>query len=614
MGIAIIKGEFGANALGRTMHNLTPKDSNRRKSFTNNDLKNTRWEEVNGVYKVAYINLGQATQHYKYVLCDSQGNELQSQTGVSINQISGDITLDSNYDGSAVYAKVVPIVDNYYSDAINTTAVLVIDESEYTLDFAYNNSQGINARPQQVSMTSFTISEDGVVVTSDKSELSNASVVVKENTNVIFSSNDITASLIIPGNTSSTYRDLIITIQGTYNGVPLSKSFVLPQGADAIDTIGTISYSGSLVKGTTLDPNDFETTATYLSGKTPVQLHGISVNPNTIQNSTATYTVTFEGNKSGQIELIPEDSQVTAKAYISGFPTQSAEGTNDGPYHNPNTTTHEWPLYVIVTHTDNTNEEMKFTDYLALNEEKETYAAPVVTITQSFMYDNMATVNSTNGTLTFDFDNKTDYTYDEPKTKIESISINCTSNSDRSVTSPTIRLNADRQDYSYFNSDRFEEHDLLEKDSSDNYLYVDQVSAGVGNNYYRVSAQSASQNQIVLENNGTFYKLKKLPEYYFKISGTQQDGGIGYGGIISRVQPSAGVDYELVADNYQTTNTKIIDLVKLPRTVYIKHTPQIVSGKTYQDYTTYIVDGYPYTSNNPYTYLNIKILIPKNNN
>lgn len=324
MGIAIIKGEFGANALGRTRHNITPKDPNKRKLFTNNDLKNTIWEEDNGVYKVVYINLGEATQHYKYILCDSDGNELQSQTGVSINQINGNITLDSNYDGSAVYAKVVPIVDNYYNVAINTTAVLVIGESSYTLNFAYNNSQGINARPQQVSMTSFTISEDGVVVTSDKSELSNASVIVKENTNVIFSSNDITASLVIPGNTSSTYRDLIVTIQGTYNGVPLSKSFVLPQGADAIDTISAISYSGSLGKGTTIDPNDFKTTATYLSGKNPYQIYGISVTPNTIQNSTATYTVTFEGNKSGQIELIPEDTLKVA--YATNVSTDIKDG------------------------------------------------------------------------------------------------------------------------------------------------------------------------------------------------------------------------------------------------------------------------------------------------
>ncbi len=608
MGIAIIKGEFGANALGRTVHNVTPKDPNRRKSFTSNDLKNTIWEENNGVYKVVQINLGQSTQHYKYVLCDSQGNELQSQTGVSINQISGDITLDSNYDGSAVYAKVVPIIDNYYNIAINTPAVLVITESAYTLDFVYNNSKGIDARPQQVSMTSFAIYEDDLIVTNDKSELNNASVVVKENGNTIFSSNNINTDLSIPGNTSSTYRELIVTIQGTYNGVSLSKSFLLPQGADAIDTIGAISYSGSLVKGTTIDPNDFKTTATYLSGKTPYQIRGLSVSPATIQNSTATYTVTFEGNKTGQIELVPE----VIKAYISGFPTQSKEGANDGPYHNPNTTTHEWPLYVMVTRVNGDIEEKTFTEYLALDEPKETYNAPVIDMANTFMYDSMATIDPVNGTLTYSFDDKTDYTYDEPKTKINSVSLTCTSDSTKSVTSPDFRLHADRWDSSYFSSDNFEEHDLTEVDSGGNYVYLDAMTSGVGTSYFRVSAESKSAGKIILQNNGTVYKLKKLPEYYFKISGAASDG-IAYGGIISRVNPDSG-DYQLKATNYVNTNTKIIDLVDVPRTVYIKHTPQVESGKTYQNYTTYIVDGYPLTQSDQQVYLNIKILIPKNNN
>lgn len=569
MGIAIIKGEFGANALGRTMHNLTPKDSNRRKSFTNNDLKNTRWEEVNGVYKVAYINLGQATQHYKYVLCDSQGNELQSQIGVSINQISGDITLDSNYDGSAVYAKVVPIIDNYYSVAINTTAVLVIDESEYTLDFAYNNSQGINARPQQVSMTSFTISEDGVVVTSDKSELSNASVVVKENTNVIFSSNDITASLVIPGNTSSTYRDLIVTIQGTYNGVPLSKSFVLPQGADAIDTIGIISYSGSLIKGTTLDPNDFKTMATYLSGKTPFQLHGISVNPNTIQNSTATYTVTFEGNRSGQIELIPEDSQVITKTYISGFPTDTGPREADGPYPSPTQGTHNWPLWVEVTHSDSNLgvENMTYDQYLALNEEKENYSSPVVVIAHT----STASVGQ-NGTLTYDFSGS-NYAYDSPDTKISSITINHESDSSKNKSISNITINADRFDTTYFSNF-----------TSEPLVQVSGVEVLSG--YH--DSQSSNDSQVVIDtdsasHNGVIYKLPSSQDYYIHAPGT---GGSYSIAIISLPSGQSVTNTTYVVDN---VNIKWVPVDSSTRNIYIHHTP--TSG-----YTTYLVMNLTFAS------------------
>ena len=58
MGIAIIKGELGAYATTRSIQNVTPKDSTRRKLFVNGDLSNVAWELIDGVYRVTYVDVG----------------------------------------------------------------------------------------------------------------------------------------------------------------------------------------------------------------------------------------------------------------------------------------------------------------------------------------------------------------------------------------------------------------------------------------------------------------------------------------------------------------------------------------------------------------------------
>ena len=210
----------------------------------------------------------------------------------------------------------------------------------------------------------------------------------------------------------------------------------------------------------------------------------------------------------------------------------------------------------------------------------------------------MATVDS-NGTLTYDFtlDN---YVYDGEKTKINSIQISCTSDQSKSVsyTGNGVRINAEVQDSSYF-TENFNAVSL----STDNVLQEIQTNA------YHVEAGSASEaNKIVLDTNGTVYKLKPATDYYFKVSiNTANNKDYGFGGIISRTPTTS----TLTASQYNRTNTSLVVVPDTNRIAYVHHTPIIESGKTYEDYITYFVDGYPNSSD---TYLNIEVLIPKNNN
>ena len=363
MGIAIIKGNFGANAYSRTMQNVTPKDENRRELFTDDDLRDTVWELRDGVYKVAYINLGQATQHYKYEICNSNGDKI-TLPGVYIDEITGTIRLDSNYEGTAIYARVVPIVNQYYPTAIATPAVLVKEGEQipdtYSLSFKYTNDVGITARPQELSLVSFAIKVNNVSVSTDASELTNASVVATVNGQTIASSSNIQI-LSIPGNTASTSRTIDISISGTYDGNSVSGSIQLPQGADTIDNMGAISYNGSLLVGTTINPNNFKTTVTYLSGKTPYQLSGTSVNPTTIQSGTVTYTVTFPEGQSGEIQLTGQ-TESSAKLHISGLPTKPYPAIDENSI-TQNGAVISIPLVVHVVDENNVDHEFCHIDH-----------------------------------------------------------------------------------------------------------------------------------------------------------------------------------------------------------------------------------------------------------
>lgn len=562
MGIAIIKGEFGANALCRTRQNVTPKDSNRRKSFTNNNLQNVVWGLQNGVYEVAYIDLGQATQHYKYVICNSNGDEI-TQAGVNINEITGTIRLDANYEGGDVYAKVVPIINEYYPTAIATSAVLVKEADEvqdnYVLSFAYNNSQGIDARPRQVSMTSFSIKNNGVLETEDRSSLTNVSVVAKVNGIALVSSNSITQDLSIPGNEGDA-REIVIVVQGNYEGSTVSNSFILPQGADGIDTIGAITYSGSLVAGTTIDPHNFSALATMLSGKTPYTVYGQSVSPETITNGVDTYTVTFVENKQGTIQLTS-----VSKASIS-LPSQ--------PYPTANSTANDgsiitMPLTVNVTNADGTDGgSMLFTEFLAATNlgQKETYGNPQITFSSNAMYNNMPNLDNgsgvgSDGTLTFDL-TKPNYVYD--KTKITGISIPCTSGGTSINATLDYSVGAQKLNTTYFQNMTSVKLDDLTSDQLNNLNIIKHTGKKVSAS----SLYSQYPNQLYIEtgdSSNIYYELPYNANGY--IIGIIGGANVG---IIS--DTSLGSLYTINQNDIKGLESSSSSML------YIKHTPS--SGKS----------------------------------
>lgn len=599
MGVAIIKGEFGANALGRTIQNVTPKDSNRRKLFTSNDLRNVVWELQNGVYEVAYIDLGQATQHYKYVICNSSGDEI-TQAGVSINEITGTIRLDTDYEGGAVYAKVVPIINEYYTTAIATSAVLVKEADEvqdnYVLNFAYNNSQGINARPQQVSMTSFSIKNNGILETDDKSDLTDVSVIAKVNGIALVSSNSITQDLSIPGNEGDV-REIVIVVQGKYEGNTVSNSFILPQGADQIDTIGAISYSGSLVAGTTIDPHNFSALATNLSGKTPYTIRGQSVSPETITNGVDTYTVTFAGNKQGTIQLTG-----VSKAYISGFPENPYP--TDNPVISQDGSVVSIPLKVMVVEPGNvTPTEKTFAEFLELSP-RETYDTPAITFREEILdYSIPQKQNGVgeDGSLNYDL-TKDNYVYD--KTRISGITLTCTSDSTKSCTYGSVSIGMHSVYSTYFtNTDNFTSDDLISKPvisgsatptAASGVTILGGSGSNVGVHYSNTS--SSTSNGLALSSSGYYYRLPQQDSYYLSVTGSSS-----YVAIISIIDDennglTGGSTYKM---NTWGNNIKVLE-TSSRNLKYIHHTPD-------PNTKTYIVDlGNEY----PLTW---KLLTPKNN-
>lgn len=186
----------------------------------------------------------------------------------------------------------------------NSDATFNVLDSMYTLKFAYQNYQGIDAAPRQVSMTTFGIyDEDDLIITNNKNDLTNVSVVGRVDFVEIARTDSITGTLSIPGNTSNKSRDINITVSGRYNGQYLRANYILPQGADKLTAVTNIQYNGSTTAGTTLDPDDFIATGTFLSNKSPEDVMSQSVSPTTIQAGTNTYTVTFRDGVTGTISI-----------------------------------------------------------------------------------------------------------------------------------------------------------------------------------------------------------------------------------------------------------------------------------------------------------------------
>lgn len=295
MGYAIIKGGAREYALNRQVQNLTPIDSNYRKNLAANVVA-TYGSEIDGVYRVTSINLGEATQPYIYALVDSSGND-KAYTGVSINQFSGAITTSAGYTGEAVYVKVKPqIVANYYTTTAATSAFLAIQQHAvdthtaslnsftYTIDGGTGWPQSLTSSETTLTLTQLNITYDGnPVVISDldniPNELTNSAVtaVTGTSTNVAKTGSTL-KQLIITRNTSTSSRSVKVTINAKYNGISISAERTIMQEGKTLESITFASYNGSastpisVNNGETLAASSFKVNGTYDNGETASNL------------------------------------------------------------------------------------------------------------------------------------------------------------------------------------------------------------------------------------------------------------------------------------------------------------------------------------------------------
>lgn len=286
MGYAIIKGGAKAYALNRQEQNLTPKDATYRKNIPSN-ITCTYGPSVNGVYKVTDINLGDATQPYEYALVSSSG-AAKTYTGVSIHKYNGAITTTNEYNGEAVYVKIVPkTVAGYYDVAATTSAFLAIAEQvRYTIVARYGDAVGFTAEAHSDQILSlFQIKIGDTVVSNQLTDVSNFTITSKPNWVTVNSSDQRRVS--VAKNTGE-QRSGTVGISCTYNGQTVTGSASILQQANIIQTATFKSYNGDtsvpimVDAGTVLEAASFVTSCTYSNGDTNVE-----VIPTAISNSSS---------------------------------------------------------------------------------------------------------------------------------------------------------------------------------------------------------------------------------------------------------------------------------------------------------------------------------------
>lgn len=300
MGYAIIKGGAKEYALNRQVQNLTPKNASYRKNIASN-ITCTYGPSVNGIYKVTDINLGDATQPYEYTLVSSSG-AAKTYTGVSIHQFNGTITTTNEYNGEAVYVKIVPkTVTGYYDVAATTSAFLAIAEQvRYTIEARYGDAVGYAATAftnQELSL--FQIKVGNTVVSNKLTDISDFTITSAPSWVQTNSSNP---RLISIAKNTGAQRSGNIGISCTYNGQTITGSASVLQQANQLQTATFKSYNGSasvpimVDAGTVLEAASFVTSCNYSNGDTNME-----VIPTAISNSSSSgfgSSVTINSNGS----------------------------------------------------------------------------------------------------------------------------------------------------------------------------------------------------------------------------------------------------------------------------------------------------------------------------
>lgn len=303
MGYAIIKGGAKEYALNRQVQNLTPKNASYRKNIASN-ITCTYGPSINGIYKVTDINLGDATQPYEYTLVSSSG-AAKTYTGVSIHQFNGTITTTNEYNGEAVYVKIVPkTVAGYYDEAATTGAFLAIAEQvRYTIEARYGDAVGYAATAftdQELSF--FQIKVGSTVVSNKLTDISDFTITSAPSWVQTNSSNP---RLISIAKNTGAQRSGTIGISCTYNGQTVTGGASVSQQANQLQTAAFKSYNGStsvpimVDAGTVLEAGSFVTKCNYSNGDTNVE-----VIPNTISNSSSSgFGSSITINSNGSIYL-----------------------------------------------------------------------------------------------------------------------------------------------------------------------------------------------------------------------------------------------------------------------------------------------------------------------
>lgn len=141
MGLAIINPNT-SYALHRTAQNVIPRDPSKRKYLTS--VSNFTYEYAgNGIYRLASLNIGNATQPYTYSVV-----LLVGQSGVSVDSISGVVTVSSDFTGGNVRIQINALYDNVYytvagsglSDPFTASTIITnVQTPEEEIVTPYNN-------------------------------------------------------------------------------------------------------------------------------------------------------------------------------------------------------------------------------------------------------------------------------------------------------------------------------------------------------------------------------------------------------------------------------------------------------------------------------------------
>ena len=640
MGYTVIKASGNAYALNRSMQNLTPVDSAYRHVIPSNATFTYKHVTQDGICTLESVDLKGGTQPYVYRLCDSTGT-VGPRAGVTINEINGVITLDDNYDRQDVYVKLLPLQiqdhPDFYPTVVTTIFKKVIAAEDWTpvtpthtatldsITYVIGNGtgwpQGIPASGATLILKSATITYDGTTTTfgdatainTMAADVSNVNITAKiDNTNVL-GSNPTLKQFIINSTNATVSRDINIGIKFDYKGITVTYPVTIPQQANTLISVTNPTGQQQVEVGTTLNASNYSATGTYSNGSTAT-VNATSIDPGTVTESGAhTYTLTFAPEVTTTIQITGQTSTLTKAHidYISGTP-YSVKSNNSYTY----------PLQVHVVHSSDSNlsdEFMGFDEYLSMNETKEEYGAPVVTMSSSPMItqNGIPSINEINGSMEYNFDSLTNYIYDH--TIVQGITIPHSSQSLVSASEYNVRRSDSNKDYceiSYFENNFTEipltntSHEVVPLPNSSSNPYVSAVSASkslhlsndsnpVGGTY-RLSSSGETfllNTAKILEDYPQGYVLKATNGYRCLLITTSStiNGSSSTGDLKTGIQTA-----------FNGIDKKFIDMGDGKATVYVKHTPTITNGNTY------IID-FPYETTYP-AYRTAWTLLVKNQN